>query len=329
MNNPLKYDNCDVAIIGAGPAGLAAATALKKEGIGRVLVLEREAQAGGIPRHCGHPPFGVLEYARVMTGPSYAKKNVKTAREAGVDIALKTSVTQLGPKGELDIVSPMGRGKIKAKRVLLATGVRETPRSARLVSGNRMIGIHTTGSLQSMVYLKNLIPFRNPVVVGTEIVSFSALFTCKKAGIKPVAMVEEKIRPSVLWPLHKAARLFNVPLYLNSQLIDIIGKDRVKAVLVCDGKGDIHKIVCDGVLFTGLFTPESALVRMSHLKLDYDTRSPVIDKFGHCSDMAYYAAGNLLQPLNNSANCWRQGRRTARFIAQDLITCRSHIKGNI
>ena len=318
MNNPLKYDNCDVAVIGAGPAGLAAATALKKEGIDHILVLEREAQAGGIPRHCGHHPFGVLEYARVMTGPSYAKKIVETAREAGVDIALKTSVTQLGAKGELDIVSPMGRGKIKAKRVLLSTGVRETPRAARLVSGNRMMGVYTTGALQSMVYLKNLIPFRNPVVVGTEIVSFSALLTCKKAGIKPVAMLEENIRPKVLWPFHKAAKFFRVPLFLNTQLIDIIGKDRVEAVMVLDGKGDTRKIVCDGVLFTGLFTPESALVRMSHLKLDYDTGSPVIDTFGRCSDKAYYAAGNLLQPLNISVNCWRQGRRTACFIAKDL-----------
>ena len=298
MNSPLKYDNCDVAVIGAGPSGLAAATALKKEGIEHVLVLEREAQAGGIPRHCGHPPFGVLEYARMMTGPSYAKKIVQTARDTGVDIALKTSVTQLGSKGELEIVAPMGRGKIKAKRVLLSTGVRETPRSARLVSGSRMMGVYTTGALQSMVYLKNLIPFRNPVVVGTEIVSFSALLTCKNAGIQPVAMLEEKNRPTVLWPLHKTVRFFNVPLYLNTQLIDIIGKDRVEAVQILDEKGYTHKIVCDGVLFTGLFTPESALVRTSHLKLDYDTGSPVIDKFGRCSDMAYYAAGNLLQPLN-------------------------------
>ena len=318
MNNPLKYDNCDVAVIGAGPAGLAAATALKKKGIEHVLVLEREAQAGGIPCHCGHPPFGILEYARVMTGPSYAKKIVQTARDAGVDIALKASVTQLGSKGELDIVSPMGRGKIRAKRVLLSTGVRETPRSARLVSGSRMMGVYTTGALQSMVYLKNLIPFRNPVVVGTEIVSFSALLTCKNAGIQPVAMLEEKKRSTVLWPFHKATKFFNVPLYLNTQLIDIIGKDRVEAVQILDGKRKIHKIVCDGVLFTGLFTPESALVRTSHLKLDYNTGSPVIDKFGRCSDMAYYAAGNLLQPLNISANCWRQGRRTARFIAKDL-----------
>ena len=318
MNNPLKYDTCDVAVIGAGPAGLAAATALKKEGVGRVVVLERESEPGGIPRHCGHPPFGIIEYARIMAGPSYAEKIVETARTSGVEIALRTSVTKLGLHGELDIVSPLGMGKIKAKRVLLSMGVRETPRSARLISGSRVMGIYNTGALQSMIYLKNIIPFKNPVVVGTEIVSFSALFTCRKAGIKPVAMLEEKNRPTVSWPFYKAVLFFDTPLFLNTQITDIIGKNRVEAVQILDAKGDIHKIICDGVLFTGLFTPESALVRISHLKLDYNTGSPIIDKFGRCSDLAYYAAGNILQPLNMSANCWRQGRRTAFFIAKDL-----------
>lgn len=246
------------------------------------------------------------------------KKLVQTAQSAGVDISLKTTVTQLGRKGELTIASPQGIRTLKAKRVLLSTGVRETPRSSRLVSGNRLPGIFTTGALQSMVYLKKILPFRNPVVVGTEIVSFSALVTCKKAGIKPVAMVEEKSRPTLAWPLHKTALLFGVPVFLKTQIINITGNNRVEAVTVVDQKGKTRKITCDGVLFTGLFTPESALVRASHLKLDFNTGSPVIDEYGRCSDKAYYAAGNLLQPLNMSVNCWRQGRQTAHSIIKDL-----------
>ena len=318
MNNSLEYHNYDVAIIGAGPAGLAAATLLKRKGIDRIIVLERESEPGGIPRHCGHPPFGVLEYKQIMTGPSYAEKIVKTAQNTGVDISLKTTITQLGHNGELTITSPAGLGTFRAKRVLLSTGVRETPRSARFVSGNRLPGIFTTGSLQSMVYLKKIIPFRNPVVIGTEIVSFSALLTCKKAGIKPVAMIEKKAHPTLAWPLYKAAQLLGIPLLLNTQIVDITGENRVEAVKVVNQKGEIRKITCDGVLFTGLFTPESALVRASHLKLHYDTCSPVIDNYGRCSDKAYYAAGNLLQPLNMSVNCWRQGQRAARLIFKDL-----------
>ncbi len=318
MINPLEYDDCDVAVIGAGPAGLAAASALKNEGVGRVLVLDRESEAGGVPRHCGHPPFGIIEYARIMTGPSYAGRIVKTAQSSGVDIALKTSVTMLGANGTLTISTPYGTGLLKAKRVLIATGVRETPRSARLVSGKRISGIMTTGALQSMVYLKNLIPFRNPVVVGTEIVSFSALLTCKKAGIKPVAMFEKKSSSTIAWPLNYATHLFGVPLFLDTWITNIQGNDRVERVQILDGKGQTKEIACDGILFTGKFTPESTLPRLSHILMDHNTRSPVVDQFGRCSDPVYYAAGNLLQPVNIAMNCWRGGRNAAKWIAKDL-----------
>ncbi len=340
MTDVLKHENCDVAIIGAGPAGLSAATTLKRAGIESVLVLEREAEAGGIPRHCAHPPYGLREYKRVLTGPSYAKKLVATALNAGVQIVLKQTITKLEAKGVLTIASPEGLKKLTAKRVLLATGIRETPRSARLVSGDRALGICNTGTLQSMYYLKKMVPFRRPVVVGTEIVSFSALSTCKKAGIQPVAMIEENQRPTVRWPIHHATRVFAVPLFLNTRIIKILGKDRVHAVQVVDLNGDRREIGCDGVLFTGQFTPESALARMSHLELDYETGSPAVDQFNRCSDPAYYAAGNVLQPSPDSDNaisipiyytadnlpqpvevagqCWHQGRITAEWIADDL-----------
>jgi thioredoxin reductase len=318
VTNPLEYDRCDVDVIGAGPTGLAAAVQLKKKGIDRVIVLDRESSAGGIPRHCGHHSFGVIEYARLMTGPVYAKRLAETTFQAGVQIALQTSVTHLGPGGVLTIATPKGTGELKAKRVLIATGARETPRSARLVSGGRMLGISTTGALQSMVYLKNLIPFRNPLVVGTEIVSFSALLTCKKAGIKPAALIEENAAPTIPWPFHHAAGWFGVPLFLNTRISKIMGRDRVENVRVTDKNGTPRDIACDGVLFTGLFTPESTLARMGHLVLDPGTTSPVVDRFGRCSDPAYYAAGNLLPPLNMALNCWRAGRRTGRWIARDL-----------
>jgi thioredoxin reductase len=337
MTDTFNQRSCDVAIIGAGPAGLAAATAMKKAGIGSVLVLERETDAGGIPRHCAHPPYGIREYKRILTGPSYAKRLVKTAQKNGVSIALNHTVTMLEPGGLLTIASPDGLIKLTAKRVLLATGIRETPRSARLVSGDRALGICNTGTLQSMFYLKQMIPFHRPVVVGTEIVSFSALFTCKKAGIQPVAMIEEGQRPTVRWPIHYAARFFGTPLLLNTRIVKIQGNDRVHAVLLADKNGDIREITCDGVLFTGQFTPESILVRMSHLKLNDETGSPVVDQFGRCSDPAYYAAGNLLQnhhgrvavpiyytadnlpqPVNVAGQCWHDGQIAAMNIAKDL-----------
>ncbi len=340
MTDIFKHEECDVAIIGAGPAGLSAAIELKKSGIASVVVLEREAEAGGIPRHCAHPPYGIREYKWIMTGPSYAKRLVETARQSGAHIAVKNTVTLLEPGGVLTIATPEGPKKLTAKRVLLATGIRETPRSARLVTGGRPLGICNTGTLQSMYYLKKLIPFRRPVVVGTEIVSFSALSTCKKAGIQPVAMIEEGQQPTLRWPIHYASRLFKTPILLRSRIVNILGKNRVNAVEVADQNGELRTIDCDGVLFTGQFTPESALARMSHLELDPATQSPVVDQFNCCSDPAYYAAGNLLQyrpggspaavpiyytadnlpqPVDVAGKCWDEGQKTAQWMAKDLL----------
>ncbi len=337
MTDAFELKSCDVAIIGAGPAGLSAAIELKKAGIASVVVLERESEAGGIPRHCAHPPYGLREYKWMMTGPSYAKRLVETARRSGVHILLKTTVTMLEPGGSLSSASPEGPKRLTAKRVLIATGIRETPRSARLVSGARPMGISNTGTLQSMFYLKEMIPFRRPVVIGTEIVSFSALSTCKKAGIQPVAMLEEAQRPTIRWPIHYAARWFGVPIMLETRLVNILGKNRVEGVQIADKNGDLHKIDCDGVLFTGQFTPESALARMSHLELNFKTSSPVVDSFNRCSDPTYYAAGNVLQPPDHSAHvpyyytadnlpqpvdvagqCWDEGRITAQWMVKDL-----------
>ena len=319
MSNTMKCDTCDVAIIGGGPTGLAAATELKKLGVERVVVLDRETEAGGIPRHCGHPPFGIFEYKRVLTGPTYAKKIVSTALAAGVDIWLKTSVTAMSPGGLLALITPEGSCELKAKKVLLATGTRETPRSARMISGQRALGICNTGALQSMVYLKNSIPFKKPIIVGTEIVSFSALFTCKKAGIKPVAMLEETSSCDVMWPINYGVKLMGVPLFYETCIVNINGHERVESVDVSDKSGSIREVVCDGVLFTGDFVPESSLARMSHLKTDALTGEPVVDSHGRCSDASYYAAGNVIfKPVKVAGKCWLAGRAVAKRIAGDL-----------
>ena len=165
---------CDVAIVGGGPAGVAAALELRRRGVKRVVILEREEAAGGVPRHCGHPPFGMREFCRILTGPAYARKLCQAALAAGVDVRPHTAVTTLRPFGELDVATPAGPAEIVARRVVLATGGRESPRSARRVSGDRPVGVITTGTLQQSVYIEGLKPFRRPVVVGTELVSLSA-----------------------------------------------------------------------------------------------------------------------------------------------------------
>ncbi len=120
----------DVAVIGAGPAGLAAATALRRAGAGTVVVLDREAQPGGVPRHCHHQGYGLRDLRRVLSGPQYAARWARTAAGAGRRSAAPHAGHRLdggrGTRGH----RPAGRGELQATAVVLATGCRERPRSA-------------------------------------------------------------------------------------------------------------------------------------------------------------------------------------------------------
>jgi thioredoxin reductase len=309
----------DVAIIGGGPAGLAAAMALREAGITDVVVLEREASAGGTPRHCGHPPFGLREFGRVLSGPSYATRLVAEAEGAGVEIRLRQTVVRLHEGGTLDLATPNGQTRLTAKRVILATGVRETPRSARLIGGERPQGVINTGALQAYTYLEHLQPFRRPVIVGTELVAFSALLTCRKAGMKPVAMIEQRPRVTAWSPCALAPRLFGVRLLLATELVEIFGKTQVEGVRLRDVAG-MRDVACDGVILSGRFVPAAELVRASHLHLDPGSGGPTVDQNGRCSDPAYFAAGNLLRAVETAGWSWREGRRIGRVVAQDLVS---------
>ena len=191
-------DDIDVLVVGAGPAGLSAARVLGERGVGRVLVVDREAAPGGIPRFCPHPTFGLTDFFRPMSGPAYAQR--LAARVAPDTLQLGTTVTAIAPDGCVTLSGNDGERRIAPRRVLLATGIRETPRSARLVSGDRPLNVMTTGALQRMVAVSHSLPFERPVIVGTELVSFSAVLTLRDCGVRVVAMIEESDRIRTLRP---------------------------------------------------------------------------------------------------------------------------------
>ena len=302
----------EVLVVGSGPAGLAAATELARLGR-RVVVLERESEAGGIPRHCGHYPFGMREFHRLLRGPDYAARLRATAVAAGVAIRTRTTVTALLPGGRIEITDDTGPATLTARAVLLATGVRETSRAARLIGGEKPGGVMSTGALQGMVYLNHQRPFGHPVILGTELVAFSALLTCRHAGIRPVAMVESGDRPTVRAPAHWLARLMGVPILMQTEITAIHGRSRVEGVTLATPSG-VKDLPADGVIVTGGFRPDAALLRACHLEVDAASGGPIIDRWGRLSDPTYFAAGNLLRGVETAGWCWSEGKRTARAI---------------
>ena len=333
----------DVLIIGAGPAGLSAAIELKKQGIKNILVVEREPEAGGMPRMCHHTGFGREDLWRMWSGPQYAKYYRELAEK--MDVEVRTSTTILGwndegashltrldksrPSGAthlLNFTSPGGLGIINAQAVLLATGVRERPRSARLIPGKRPQGIYTTGSLQRFLYQEHLPVGKRAVIVGAELVSLSALMSLMGAGIQCEMMVTEGARHQIEFPYVTmkwalADIISRTPILTNARVTNIFGQKRVEGVEVTrrlpksPETSEVLRVECDTLIFTGDWIPEHELARMGGLEINPRTKGPVIDGNFQSSVSGVFAAGNLLRGVETAGRCALEGQRAARGAA--------------
>ena len=306
-----------VLVVGGGPSGVAAAIEMRRRGVGEVILLDREPRLGGATRHCSHSPFGMREFGRIYFGAAYGRRLEIEAERAGVDVRTGHSVVALENDGSVVVTSARGVETLSATRILIATGVRETPRAARLASGDRPIGVLTTGSLQSYVAFHGLMPFRRPLIVGSELVSLSAALTCLTHGARPVAMVEPGARGLAGAPWSWFPALAGIPFHLDADLVEILGRERVEAAAI-RRRGQIETLACDGVLFTGRFTPESALFLQSAIGLAPGSGGPSVDQDGRSVNPLYFAGGNVLRAVETGGWAYREGRAIGAALAADI-----------
>ncbi|HEY4927727.1 MAG TPA: FAD-dependent oxidoreductase [Acidimicrobiales bacterium] len=309
-----------VLVVGAGPAGLSAARELAVHGVGPVVVVDRESVAGGVPRHCDHTGFGLQDLHRSVTGPAYARHLATRAVNAGADLRLSTTVAEVAPDGSAMLVGPAGIEVVRPTAVLLATGARERPRSARLVPGDRPAGVFTTGQLQQWVLLTDLPVGRRAVVVGAEHVAYSAVLTLRHAGVATVAMVTELPRhqtvPAFAWMTRLGLR---VPLLARSRVSALHGHGRLKAVDVTDlVTGTVDRVEADTVVFTGDWVPDNELARRMEVGIERATRGPRTDGWGRTTRAGVLAAGNLVHPGETAGIAAVAGRTAARRLVDDL-----------
>ena len=309
----------DVLVVGGGPAGLAAAAALRQAGGWRVLVAEREPEAGGVPRHADHPGFGLRDLRRVYRGPQYARVLREQAARLGAEVSEATTVTGGGLEGDrwvLDLTAPAGRSQVAARALLLATGCRERPRAARLVPGTRPLGVLTTGALQQLVHLHGQPPGRSAVIVGAEHVSFAALLTLSRAGAGAVAMTTEEPAHQSFTAFRAAALLYwRVPVLTRTRVSAILGHPRVEAVeLTHLETGATRRLACDMVVFTGDWVPDHELARRLGLAMDPGTRGPLVDQCLRASVPGAFAAGNLLHGAEAADVAVLSGRHAAAAV---------------
>jgi thioredoxin reductase len=309
---------CDVLIIGGGPSGLTAAANLARDH--HVVLLERERFAGGIPRHSDHTGYGIRDLHRVMSGPAYAKRLVDTALSAGVDVRTESMMTSWIGERSVAVTSPRGRYELTATAIILATGARERPRSARLVAGDRPAGVFTTGALQNLVHVHHRSPGRKAVVVGSELVSWSAVLTLREAGCETVEMITDRERAESYGAFHHSAkRVLSTPVSTLTRVRRIVGRERVEAVeLEHVATGSVRTVPCDTVVFTGDWIPDNELARLGDIELAAGSLAPVVDTMLRTSRPGVFAIGNLVHPVDTADVCAQDGRHVVQGVRELL-----------
>jgi len=310
----------DAAVVGAGPAGLGAATRLMQRRVGRVVVLDREDQPGGLPAQSGHRGFGLLRYKFPLTGGEYAGRLARAATAASVEVRLGTTVLSVSPSLEVVAVSPAGLVRYKARAVILATGCREMPRALRAAGGDRPSGIFNTAVVHRLLGTLQELPGRRAVIVGSEDVGLMAVRLFRHAGARVLAVVEELpyllgYRANYLYSVAP----FRVPVLLGHRVVRVVGRRRVEGIEVAPpGGAPVRRIPCDTVVFSGRFVPESALARDAGIALDVRTQGPLVDQHYHTVLPGIFACGNLLHGAESSDVALEEGERAGEAAAAHL-----------
>jgi thioredoxin reductase len=309
----------DVLIVGAGPSGLAAARKLLEYGAGTIAILDRDDEIGGLPRFCGHFGFGFEYSGRVESGPAFVRRLRRDLDSPRLQTLTQTTALSIGPGPYVDVTGPKtGPRRLRPRAVLIATGIREMPRGGRLIPGDRpQTGILTTGLLQQMVARGVRQPVGHMVVVGSEHVAFSAVLTARHAGGRAVAIVESGDRIQSFAAAGLLANLFGAAIYRRTDVVEILGRRQVEAVLLA-GPAGTAKVACDSVLMTAGWRPDAAWLQGTEVEIDARTGGPAIDQMMRTTLPGVFAAGNVLRGVESSGVVALEGVRAAACITAYL-----------
>lgn len=317
------------AIIGAGPAGLAAAVRLHDLGVSKIVVFERERVPGGILRQCIHDGFGLTRFRESLSGPEYAARFIREARERYIPILADTSVVELDSGRRVRTASRTGMAEYRADAVILAMGCRERSRGALAIPGQRPAGVCTAGVAQAYLNLHNRMPGREVVILGSGDIGLIMARRLTLEGARVLGVYEILPYPSGL-PRNLAQCLddFGIPLFLSHTVVDIHGSARLQGVTVArvDERrqpisGTERRIPCDTLVLSVGLIPENELSLMAGVELDDRTRGPVVDEGYQTTVPGIFAAGNVLQVHDLVDYVSLEAERLAESVACFLQAC--------
>mgnify|MGYP000184315077 FL=1 len=322
-----QVEKVDVLVVGAGPAGMAAAIAAKEAGVDNILVLEREANMGGILRQCIHNGFGLHRFKEELTGPEYAQRDIDKVKELGIEVRCGTTVLSIDENRFVTAVSKeKGIQLFEAGALILAMGCRERPRGALATPGTRCAGIYSAGTAQKFVNLEGYMPGKRVVILGSGDIGLIMARRMTLQGAKVLACVElmpysSGLNRNIVQCLHD----YDIPLLLSHTVIDIQGKERLTGVTVAevDAKrqpipGTEQHFDCDTLLLSVGLLPENELTRQADVEMSNLTSGAVVDDTLQTSKEGIFACGNVLHVHDLvdfvSAESFKAGKAAAAYV---------------
>lgn len=320
----------DIAVIGGGPAGLAAAIEAKKHGAVSVLLIDRDVELGGILQQCVHNGFGLHIFQEELTGPEYAERFISELKELGIEYKLDTMVLNIT---ENRVISTVNRTEglvlIKAKAVILAMGCRERTRGAINIPGTRPSGIFTAGTAQRFVNKEGYMMGRKVVILGSGDIGMIMARRLTLEGARVQVVAEVLPYPGgLVRNIVQCLDDYGIPLMLNHTIVDIKGRDRVEGVTIAEVdenrkpvKGTEQYYECDTLLLSVGLIPENELSKGIGVKLDSVTGGPVVYESMETTVKGIFACGNVVHVHDLvdyvTEESRKAGRNAARFVKDE------------
>lgn len=299
----MKKYNYDIVIIGGGPAGLAAAVSARKNGVERILILERDKELGGILNQCIHNGFGLHTFQEELTGPEYAARFIEQVEEQKIEYRLQTMVVDISSEKVVTAMSrEEGMYQISAKAVILAMGCRERSRGALNIPGYRPAGIYSAGTAQRLVNKEGFMPGKKVVILGSGDIGLimARRMTLEGAEVKVVAELmpySGGLKRNIVQCLND----YDIPLKLSHTVVDIKGKERVEGIVLAEvdeknrpipGTEEFYE--CDTLLLSVGLIPENELSGQMGVELSQVTSGPVVNESLETNLEGVFACGNVL-----------------------------------
>lgn len=331
----------DVAIIGGGAAGCAAAVAAVNEGASRVCILERESELGGILNQCIHNGFGLHAFGEELTGPEYAQRYITQVESLPIEVFLETTVTSLVPQDEggahvFALNAQEGAFEIQATSVVLAMGCRERPRGALDIAGTRPAGVYSAGCAQKMANIMGLLPGKRVVILGSGDIGLimARRMTLEGATVVCVAEVmpfSSGLKRNIVQCLED----YNIPLLLSHTVVKIEGESRVSAVWIAEVDEHLKPIAgtekrydCDCLLLSVGLIPENEISRGANIQLSPITRGALVDENLQTSALGIFSCGNVLH-VHDLVDYVSEEAAAAGKAAAEFVRNASNASGNV